>query len=175
MFKLNNHNQYSNAYNYDDISENVNEDFDESVTHVKKIVDRDIGKFSSSKALKANQSKETSSRVEDPKLKNEIKKLKMEYDFVLNQLKEIKVEYALAVENKNENERILLNEIKTLNSKLATDYKAYEVMYSDVKSNSDTATVNINYKRRNSRSKPLSEFNECLSTSYIPKDKKFSK
>ena len=157
--------QESNLYNYEETSENVNDDLDESATHIKKIINKDIYNLSNLKALKNYQNKETLFKPSEPVIKDDVKKLKREYDEVLDQLKEVKVEYALAVENKNENERILLNEIKKLNSKLASDYKAYELFYSDVKSNSDAGTVSLNYKRRDSRSKPLSEYNDFESMS----------
>ena len=87
----------------------------------------------------------------------------MNYEQVWNQLKEIKDEYLLTIDNKNENERILINEIKTLKGKFSPETIVAQAYYWETKTNSDNGTDDTGVVRRDSNPKPLSEYYESLS------------
>jgi hypothetical protein len=104
-------------------------------------------------------------------LQEEINGLKEENKHILSELKDFKIKYALAVENKNETEQSMLNEIKVLHSRLGGDIRQFEVD-SDTRSNFDPGVFNLDDIRRESYSKPLSEFGESSVKMFSYSEKK---
>ena len=129
----------------------------------KRISERYRWSTSALKKLKDKHEREINKDSNSEEAKDEEINLKRKHEKVWNELDEIKAEYLLLIENKNENERILINEIKALKSKISPEAMMENAYYFETKTNSDNGTVEHGAIRRDSNPKPLSEYYESLS------------
>lgn len=157
---------------YDETSENVNDEMDEHSISNKGKGTRRTSKINSFSVFKKETSKEPLSKSESQMLRDEMDKLRQENEEILSQFKELKVSHALALENKTENEQSMLNEIRILHGKLGgRESRAFDDD-SESRSQYDTGVFNLDEIRRDSYSKPLSEFAETTSAFAYSETKK---
>lgn len=147
----------------DESSENVNDDMDEKSVSNKGKPDTYKSKINTFKVVNEKYRKAPLDKSESEELRREILNLRNENKLVLDHLKQIKVDYALSLESKSENEQSLLNEIRILNNRLGGEGRGTDVDY-ESRSQYDRETFNLDEIRRESYSKPLSEFAESTSS-----------
>lgn len=151
--------------NLDETSENVMDDVEEKRIPGKG---RISGHSSSIHSLSMNKNqprKASLKKTESEILREEIAVMRKEQEKMYQQMKDLRDQRSQESESKYEHEQSLLNEMKYLNTKVKGEDTKTIDLYSDTRSNYDPG-FNLDEVRRDSVSKPLSEFGESTVSGY---------
>ena len=99
-------------------------------------------------------------KVEARELRGEMMSVRDENKEILEQLKQMQMSFAKEMKQKNEYEESLMNEIRSLKSRVGDDQTVPFDLESDLRSNIEVETLNNEEHDRGSFAKPLDDYND---------------